>query len=101
MPAGLAWHMLKNVEMEEIASRLLQVYWGDEFFKSIAKSITIRQLNEFFCRFRQAYAEAGIKVLTYKPTKFLSHLFTLILENRDHQARVFMMRGENFQNKPN
>ena len=96
-----AWHMLKNVGMETIGSRLLQVYWGDEFFKSLAKSLTIKQLNEFFCRFCQAYAEAGIKVLTYKPTKFLSHLFTLILENKDHQARVFMTRGENFQNKPN
>ena len=86
-----AWHVLRDRGLQEIGDRLLQVYWGDAFFRNLAHSVTPDQMSEFLGSFREAFSEAGITTLTLNPSKYLRELFPLILEGREKQALALML----------
>ncbi len=88
-----AWHILKDAELPEIGNRLLQAYWGESFFRNLARDVTPKQLDKFFFIFRKVFSEAGITKLSQKPPGFLAKLFPLILAGKD-DAAFGLMREE-------
>lgn len=85
-----AWHVLYNAGMNVIGNRLLQTYWTEHFFTTMASTVSYMQLVEFFNKFRNVYSEAGITSLPEKAPEFINNLFSLILECRNSEAYEYI-----------
>src|SRR5688500_3333523 len=70
-----AWHRLDDAGFRAIGDRLLQSYWADAFFGTLAVSASGRELAVFLHEFRSVFDETGVAPVGPASSRLMKALF--------------------------